>query len=88
MKEKIISALIEKGGIYGHVAKTYGHLQQEGDEVIKECFEQCHNSLAFEMWGPVLVAEIVRYRSYSLRQELKNVTLLLYQIKAKRAKGC
>lgn len=70
---EILNRIINKGGIMGAVAKTYINDQEETEQFIKECYQQCHNNSAQKLWGEELVHDIKNYSERKNTQ--KEVTL-------------
>lgn len=65
---EILNRIINKGGIMGAVAKTYVNDQEETEQFIKECYQQCHNNSAQKLWGEELIHDI---KSYSEKKNIK-----------------
>jgi hypothetical protein len=60
-RKKILNVIIAKGGLMGAAARMYINDDQKSDGFIRECYEQCHNKSAQELWGKELVSEIEKY---------------------------
>lgn len=56
--EKTLRAIIEKGGLYGSIAKQYLFDEKMAEQFIRECGEQTHNKSTQKFWGKKLVKEI------------------------------
>ena len=63
----------EKGGLYVYAARLFADDETNGSFFIAECFEQCHNISALELWGPDLVLEITHFRLEMIRHELRMI---------------
>jgi hypothetical protein len=73
MREIILQQIKNRGGLYGYAAGLYSGDEALGDQLIVECFEQCHHEGAIRMWGAKLVADIIRYRLDLIRLPLIDV---------------
>ena len=71
LKENILARLIEKGGLYGLVAKHYAGNEVYSTKIIIECFEQCHHDESMRFWGKELVGDIIEYRFMLLAEQRK-----------------
>lgn len=58
---KILTQIIEKGGVLGAVAKCWLTDKEKINSYIKECSEICHTRLARDLWGKELVSVIIRH---------------------------
>jgi hypothetical protein len=65
-KNSILTAIIERGGVMGSIAKFYINDEEKSDKFIKECYAQCHNTGAKNLWGEKIVSEIETYVSNSV----------------------
>lgn len=72
-REHIVEKIKDCGGIYGHVAANYIITPLAADQLIEQCFEQCHTAMAQEIWGNELIAEIIQYRLELLRNAFAEV---------------
>lgn len=75
VKQKIINAIINKGGLMGYAAKMYINDEKNAHQFIIDCSDQCHNPNAKDFWGEYLVSEILRYK-----QETINLNSKAYEI--------
>jgi len=67
----IIQGIISSGGLYGQIAERIA--ENDRDKFIIECFEQCHNKEAHELWGQELVMDIISYRLDLIRIPFKEL---------------
>lgn len=70
-RSRIIQGIIHSGGLYGQIASCIQPTDE--DNFIIECFEQCHNKEANDLWGKELVMDIINYRLGLIRIPLKKL---------------
>lgn len=64
----ILEKIISKGGLMGKCAQLYKADPILTDQFIRECFEQCHTSIALQQWGEILVSEIKTYAEKTAKE--------------------
>jgi hypothetical protein len=57
----IMERIILRGGLYGRAASNYIRDEKQSYQFIRECFEQCHNKSAQDLWGSELVKDIRKF---------------------------
>ena len=62
-RERIIFALIHKGGLMGRLAEMYIDDEQLSDYFILECFEYCKVESIRSFWGKELMFMICIYKN-------------------------
>lgn len=70
-RKHISEGIISSGGLYGQIASRIA--TEDEDNFIIECFEQCHNKDAHDLWGRELVIVIINYRLDLIRIPLKEL---------------
>ena len=60
-RTEILNIIIAKGGLMGAAARIYINDTEKADGFIMECYGQCHNKSARELWGEELVSAIEKY---------------------------
>jgi hypothetical protein len=58
---QLLERIINKGGIMGSCAKMYIYNKELANEFILECYYQCHNNSATQLWGEELIIDIRNY---------------------------
>lgn len=58
---QILERIINKGGIMGACAKRYICNKEQSHQFILECYYQCHNRSAVQLWGEELIIDIQKY---------------------------
>lgn len=57
----ILLRIVEKGGLWGVIARMYLNDDEKADSFIIECAVQCHKKLAFVLWDQSLIDSIINY---------------------------
>ncbi len=71
---EILERIINKGGIIGACAKRYIYNKELADQFILECYYQCYNNSAIQLWGEELIIDIQNF--VHNRQKTENYELL------------
>lgn len=70
----LLNRIVEKGGLMAACAKLYLFDMKKAGQFICECYEQCHNPRAINLWGEDLVSEIINFK-HQLKQNEKTERL-------------
>lgn len=60
---RILTRIINKGGLYGHCAKLYLNDGEIAKKFIIECSEQRHNESLVDFWSKRLTQDIIEYKT-------------------------